>query len=93
MTTAYDIRDHGFVAKRTYECIWCGQDIVLGEKIRLHQYRMDEDPPKKLRADYFHDECWTACMRYFWNAWDDRFTAHIHKRGSTELQDGKHEDE
>jgi hypothetical protein len=91
MSTTYDLQEKKCRCRVTRKCIWCGEMVYAGELEHLHQYKMDETDDL-LHTDHFHPECWDAATKFFWDSYADTFTANIHKRGSTELQEGKYEE-
>ena len=70
------------VARKEYQCSWCGERIEKGVKHRSRAGIFEGE----FQANREHLECAMAMSRYDWRENDYGYETHSHKRGTTDHQ-------
>jgi hypothetical protein len=66
-------------ARKEYKCIWCGEQILRGEK-HTHEVSTFDG----FQDHRWHMECYKASKRYFAQSGEEEFMPYDYRRGSLE---------
>jgi hypothetical protein len=66
-------------ARKEHKCIWCGEQILIGE---IHVKEVGEYDGE-FQSNRYHNECHNAAHEYFKESNDDCFSPYDNKHGST----------
>jgi len=66
--------------RKVHICSWCGEDILIGEKQSVRSGVFDGE----FQSNREHLECLEAMNKVDWNDWDNSYTPHDQKRGTSE---------